>query len=113
LFVLAMGGEREKRWRDDRPNQKSRSRPGGREDEIEWVRHVAESATLGRSSGFGRSFANWPSRRVGSASGSIATKNVHHSGASAAEFHRLPDAPKVMRNILLPFLNASFIDFRS
>src|SRR5258706_16098963 len=38
--------------------QKSRSRPGGREDEIEWVRHIAGAATLGRSSGFGRSYAS-------------------------------------------------------
>src|SRR4051812_30917046 len=52
---------------------------------------------------------DWPSRQI--ASGSIATKNVHHSGASAAEFHRLPDAPKVMLTIPLPFFYASFIDF--
>ena len=97
--------------------QKSRSRPGGREDEIEWARHIAGAATLGRSSGFGRSYASGlPVRNCRlenlhyNDSGSIATKNVHHSGASAAEFHRLPDAPKVMRNIPLLFLNASFID---
>ena len=43
-------------------------------------------------------------------SGTVATTDVHYSGASAAEFHRLPDAPKAMRNIPLLFLNASFID---
>jgi hypothetical protein len=37
------------------------------------------------------------------ASGTIATTDVHYSGASAAEFHRLPDAPKVIRKIPMLF----------
>jgi hypothetical protein len=44
-------------------------------------------------------------------SGTIATTNVHHSGASAAEFHRLPDAPKARGKIAVAFLKASFTDF--
>src|SRR5258706_5661129 len=39
-------------------------------------------------------------------SGTIATTDVHHSGASAAEFHRLPDAPKVMGKIALAFFKS-------
>src|ERR1051325_5392077 len=56
-------------------------------------------------------FCDSPSRQIQAASGSIATKHVHHSGASAAEFHRLPDAPRVASNIPPLFLNASFIGF--
>ena len=96
--------------------QKSRSRPGGREDEIEWARHIAGAATLGRSSGFGRSYASGLPVNLQvenlhyNDSGTVATTDVHYSGASAAEFHRLPDAPKVMRKIALLLLKASFID---
>jgi hypothetical protein len=43
-------------------------------------------------------------------SGSIATNYVHHSGASAAEFHRLPDAPKARERILSSLAKASFTD---
>src|SRR5438045_7864443 len=75
------------------------------------------TATLGRSSGFGRSYAiGLPVRNCRlenlhyNDSGSIATKNVHHSGASAAEFHRLPDAPRVASYIPALLLFAGFID---
>src|SRR2546421_9488542 len=44
-------------------------------------------------------------------SGTVATTDVHYSGASAAEFHRLPDAPKVIRKIALFFFKASFTDW--
>ena len=109
LFVSRNGMETG--VRDSQKRQKSRSRPEGREDEIEWARHIAETATLGRSSGFGRSFANRPSRQIKSASGSIATNDVHYSGASAADSHRLPDAPRVVGKIRFLFLKASFTDF--
>ncbi len=49
----------------------------------------------------------WPSRQFDS--GTIATTDVHHSGASAAEFHRLPDAPKARGRILALRMKASLI----
>jgi hypothetical protein len=56
-------------------------------------------------------FCDLPSRQIKSASGSIATNDVHYSGASAADFHRLPDAPRVVGKIRFFFLKASFTDF--
>src|SRR4026207_2291365 len=94
-----------------RPTRSPEAVPKVARTKSKWARHIAETATLGRSSGFGRSFANRPSRHFKSDSGSIATNDVHYSGASAADSHRLPDAPRVVRKIRFLFLKASFTDF--
>src|SRR5213075_2594583 len=101
LFVSRNGKETGNGWRNEmsarpevpKPSRRSRGRnrngSGTMPEPQPWAGLLALD---------GRMRVAFPASSI--ASGTIATTDVHHSGASAAEFHRLPDAPKASERIL-------------